>query len=290
MKKESSNSVIISMESTCDLSNEIIVENDFKVIYMDFMIDGEVYSSKEDDVVSTNLYQKMKDGAKTSTSQLNEQRYVDFFTDLLKEGKDVVHIAFSSGLSATYSSAVLAAESVNKQFSNKVFVIDSKCACGGHGVLALLAKEYSKGNTVQQLVEYLERMKYNVAHLYSVDNLKYLANGGRIKKSSAMVGNILNIKPVMNVDNEGRLVVLEKVIARRKALRSMIDKFTETYDDNYKTIIINHADCYEDAEFISRNIKENKNVEPIITNLGPVIGCHSGPGTITLFYVSKCGR
>jgi DegV family protein with EDD domain len=290
MSKKSLDNIIISMESTCDLSKEIIAENDFRIIYMDFMIDGVVYSSSEHDVVSTNLYQKMKDGAKTSTSQLNEQRYIDFFTDLLKEGKDVMHIAFSSGLSATYSSAMLASEKVNKQFKNKVYVVDSKCACGGHGVLGLLAKDYAKEHNVIELGKYLEQMKYSVAHLFSVDNLKYLANGGRIKKSSATIGNILNIKPVMNVDNEGHLIVLEKVMARRKALRSMLDKFNETYDGNYKFCIINHADCYQDAEFICKNIKENKGINPIITNLGPVIGSHSGPGTITIFYVSKCGR
>ena len=290
MSKKSLDNIIISMESTCDLSKEIIAENDFRIIYMDFMIDGVVYSSSEHDVVSTNLYQKMKEGAKTSTSQLNEQRYIDFFTDLLKEGKDVMHIAFSSELSATYSSAMLASEKVNKQFKNKVYVVDSKCGCGGHGVLGLLAKDYAKEHNVIELGKYLEQMKYNVAHLFSVDNLKYLANGGRIKKSSATIGNILNIKPVMNVDNEGHLIVLEKVMARRKALRSMLDKFNETYDDNYKLCIINHADCYQDAEFICKNIKENKGINPIITNLGPVIGSHSGPGTITIFYVSKCGR
>lgn len=284
------NNTIISMESTCDLSNEIIAENDFKIIYMDFMIDGEIYSSSEHDVVSTNLYQKMKNGSKTSTSQLNEQRYIDYFTELLKEGKDVMHIAFSSGLSATYNSALQASEKVNKQSKNKVYVVDSKCACGGHGLLGLLAKEYAKDHNVIELGKYLEQMKYNVAHLYSVDNLRYLANGGRIKKSSATIGNILNIKPVMNVDNDGHLIVLEKVMARRKALRSMLDKFYESYDENYKICIVNHADCYQDAEFICKNIKENKGIEPIITNLGPVIGCHSGPGTITIFYVSKNGR
>ena len=142
MNKKILDNVIISMESTCDLPNDIIAENDFKIVDMDFMIDGVVYSSSEHDVVSTNLYQKMKDGAKTGTSQLNEQRYIDFFTDLLKEGKDVMHIAFSSGLSATYNSALLASEKVNKQSKNKVYVVDSRCACGGHGVLLPLPKRH----------------------------------------------------------------------------------------------------------------------------------------------------
>lgn len=286
----SENNIIISLESTCDLTKEIIEENDLRIIDMNYMINGVDYCSDKDDVISSDLYQKMKNGAKTSTSQINEQRYIDFFTELLQEGKDVMHVAFSSGLSGTYSSALSASEKVNKNFKNKVYVVDSKCACGGHGVIALLAKEYSKDNNIIQLGKYLEKIKYNVAHLYSVDNLKYLANGGRIKKTSATVGNILHIKPVMNVDNNGCLVLLEKVMARRKALRNMLDRFYNSYDENYKTIIVSHADCIEDAKFLCDNIKENKGVEPIITNLGPIIGCHSGPGTITIFYLSKCGR
>lgn len=285
------NDFIISLEATCDLSKEIIEQNNFEIIDMQFMIDGQDFCTKENDVVSSCLYEKMRNGARTSTSQINKQLYVEFFEKLLSEGKDVLHLAFSSGLSQTYQSAVDASQQVNQKSKNKVYVIDSLSACAGHGLFAILAKEYSKnGNGIEQTINYLENVKLKVSHLFSVDNLKYLANGGRIKKSSAMVGNILHIKPVMKMDNEGRLVLVEKVISRRKVIRQIFNKYIETFSPEYKHCIISHADCLEDAESLKKMIEDFRGVDVTITNLGPIIGSHSGPGTLALFFVAKCKR
>ncbi len=291
MDKKTKNSIIISMEATCDLNIEIIKENDFRIIDMNFIIDSREFSTKNDDVVSSNLYGNMRAGAKTSTSQINQIVYEEYFSKLLSEGKDVLHLAFSSGLSQTCESAINASENVNKNFKNKVYVIDSLCACAGQGLFGLVAKKFiDDGGDIKSAVEYLEKLKFNISHLFSVDNLKYLANGGRIKKTSAIVGNVLHIKPVMKADNEGKLIVMQKVMSRKKALKELLNIYNETYDDNYKFCIISHADCLEDAEYIKENIKALKGVDSVITNLGPIIGSHSGPGTIAFFFVSKFNR
>lgn len=282
---------IISLEATCDLPKETIDKYGFKIIDMQFLIDGKEYNSAEDDVVSSDLYLKMKSGAKTFTSQINKQLYVEFFENLLSEGKDVLHLAFSSGLSQTYQSAIDASIEVNKGSKNKVYVIDSLCGCSGQGLFAILAREYSKsGKGIEQTISYLENIKLKVSHLFSVDNLKYLANGGRIKKSSAMVGNILHIKPVMKMDNEGHLVLVEKVISRRKAIKEIFNKYVETFSPEYEHCIISHADCIEDAKHLGKLIKDFRDIDCTITNLGAIIGSHSGPGTLALFFVAKCER
>ena len=283
--------IIISMEATCDLDQSTIKENDFRIIDMNFLVDGKEFCTKDDNVVSTNLYGKMKEGAKTSTSQVNQIAYEEFFCELLKEGKDVLHLAFSSGLSQTYQSAINASENVNKSFKNKVYVIDSLCACAGQGLFALIAQQIiNDGMDIKSAVRFLEDMKMKVSHLFSVDNLKYLANGGRIKKSSAIIGNVLNIKPVMRADGQGKLVVLQKVMSRKKALKELLNIYSETCDDTYKFAIVSHADCLDDALYIKEKIKQIKGVDSEITNLGPIIGSHSGPGTIALFFVSKFDR
>ncbi len=289
--KMTNNNIIISMEATCDLSRNIIEENDFRIVNMNFLIDGKEFSTDKDDVVSTDLYDKMKEGAKTSTSQVNQIVYEEFFNELLKEGKDVLHLAFSSGLSETCQSAINASEKVNKNSKNKVYVIDSLCACAGQGLLAIVAKKFiDSGCDIQSVIKYIEDKKMKVSHLFSVDNLKYLASGGRIKKSSAIVGNVLHIKPVMHADKEGKLVVLQKVMSRKKALKELLNIYYETSDDENKFCIISHADCLQDAIYIQENIKALKGVDSVITNLGPIIGSHSGPGTIAFFFISRTSR
>ena len=292
MKNETSLSkFIISLEATCDLPKELIKENDFRIIDMQFLVDDNEFSTASDDVVSSDLYKKMKDGAKTSTSQINKQLYVEFFQGLLKERKDVLHLAFSSGLSQTFQSAIDASIEVNQTSENKVYVIDSLCACAGHGLFAIIAKEYlDAGNDIKKTINNLENIKLNLAHIFSVDNLKYLANGGRIKKSSAMVGNVLHIKPVMKMDNSGHLILVQKVISRRKAIKEIFNTYVASFDPKYKHCIISHADCWEDANYLRQLIKDFRDVEPTITNLGPIIGSHSGPGTLALFFVAKCVR
>ena len=279
--------IIISCEATCDLPKYLAEQYDIKIIDMNFLIDDESYSTKDNTVASTSLYYKMKKGSKTSTSQINIQLYEDYFENLVKYN-NVIHIGFSSGLSDTYNSALQASKTVNARNAHKVFVIDSLCACSGQGLLAILARQYSENTTdINKLIEYIEKTKMKINSNFTVDNLKYLANGGRLKTSSAIIGNILNIKPVMKVDNDGHLIVVNKVLSRKKSLLALYNKIYSGLTDESELIIISHADSEEDANFIADLLKTNLNKTPIITDLGPVIGSHSGPGTIAIFYVGK---
>lgn len=281
--------LIISLESTCDLPKEIIDKYDFKVIGMDFLIDGKVYNSEIDTVLSTNLYSKMKEGSKTSTSQINDEKYLSFFKALSSLNKPVLHLGFTSGLSGTVLAAKRAAEEVNKESSNKIIVVDTLCACSGHGYMAMLVADFAKNaSSIEQVVDFAENIKLKLKHCFTVDKLKYLVNGGRVKASTAMIGNLLNIKPILRVDDEGHLVSVSKVISRKKSLNHLADECASTIDNNYKYLIISHADCLEDAKTVEIAVKEQKpDIEVLITDLGAVIGSHAGPGTIALFYVGE---
>lgn len=290
------NKNIITLEATCDLTKELISEYDLDVVDMDFMIDDEVFSTADNDVESTKLYEKMRKGSKTQTSLVNETLYEDFFENLLSKeenaDKNIIHIAFSSGLSNTYVSAKKASDKLNQKYGKqRIFCVDSLCACAGQGLLAVVARENeNKFSNTQDLVEFVEKTKNNLNHCFTVDKLQYLANGGRIKPSMARIGNLFNIKPVMRMDEEGRLVVVYKVFSRKKSLVSIFNKFKESYDQNYPLVIVSHADCLDDANFVAEMINKEFGICPIVSNLGPVIGSHSGPGTLALFFVSKGGR
>ena len=280
--------LIISAEATCDLPQDLILKYDLKVISMNFNVSGVSYSTENDTVSSTNLYEKMRKGERTSTSQINQSNYSRFFSNLLKENKPILHIAFSSGQSGTYYVAKKVADDINKELGTKIYVIDSLCSCSGHGMLAILAREYSKtANSIEEVISYIENIKIRLNHIFSVDNLKYLANGGRISASGAFIGNMLKIKPIMRVDEKGSLCVTQKVISRKKSLITIFEKTKANYDEKYDICFISHADCLKDAEFLKEKIEAETSLKPIITDLGPVIGCHSGPGTIAVYFIGK---
>jgi len=279
---------IISTEATCDLSKDLIEKYNISVIDMDFIINNEVYSTEKDNVDSTQLYKKMKSGAKVSTSQINEFKYQEYFTKLLQQNKPIFHICLSGNLSATSKTALKVADKINETSKNKIYIIDSLGACSGQGFLAILCSEFAKNcNNEQDLLSYAETTKMKINYIFSVENLKYLANGGRIKQSTAFIGNVLNIKPILKADNTGKLVQTKKVISRKKALVTLFNIFKETNTNESNICFISHADCLEDALVIKELVKKETNYDVIITNLGPIIGSHSGPGTIAMFYLGK---
>ncbi len=279
--------IIISMESTCDLSQELIQKYDLSIIDMDFMIENEVYSTKHDNVLSTNLYEKMKEGKKTSTSQINEELYYEYFKNLQSKNKPIIHLCLTKGVSNTYECAIKAANRLNST-NNNIFVIDSLCICSGQGYLGILVREFSlKAQSIEEILQYIESLKTKVNHIFTVDNLKYLANGGRIKASAAFFGNVLNIKPLLKANNNGELVSTDKVISRKKALLKLAEKTLALHDPNFTTCFISHANCLEDVNFLIEQIKLNTKLDVKIENLGPVIGAHAGPGTVAIFFIGK---
>lgn len=280
--------IIISLEATCDLEKEQIEKYNLSVIDMEFEVDGQQFSAQKDGVVESKLYEKMLQKKKTGTSQINEYNYENYFKELLKQNKPILHIAFSSGLSGTGSVAKQVADKLNETSKNKIFVIDSLCACSGHGLLAVIARDYAeKCENVGELVAFVENIKHKLIHFFTVDSLTYLANGGRIDSKKAFFGNLLSIKPVMQMSKTGTLEVMFKVISRKKSISSIVDLVKKTYDENFSYCYISHANCLSDALLLKEKIESSTSLKPIITHLGPVIGCHSGPGTLAVFFISK---
>lgn len=280
--------VCISLESTCDLEKEFIEKFDLSIIDMNFEVDGKSFNTKEDDVVSSMLYEKMLQKKKTGTSQINDYFYEEHFKNLLKENKPIIHLALSSGLSATVDGARRVADELNKTNKNKVYVIDSLCACSGQGLLGMIIREKSKEcGSIEELVEFAEMIKNKIYHYFTVDSLTYLANGGRINSKTAFIGNLLSIKPVMEMSKVGKLEVMHKVISRKKSISSISNLVVNAIDESYGYCFIAHANCIQDALSMKEKIEAGTSVKPTIVNLGPVIGCHSGPGTLAVFFVGK---
>ena len=281
--------IIISLESTCDLDKKQIEENDLKIIHMNFLVDGEEYNTQKDDVISSGLYKKMKEGKRTSTSLINKSNYIKFFEELLKQNKPILHLAFSSGLSNTCACAKDAASELNAKYEKEmIYVVDSLCACSGQGMFAILVKRKAKEvNSIKELIDYAENLKLQVNHDFTVDALKYLANGGRIKPTAAFFGSILNIKPVMKTDDNGKLIVTGKVLSRKKAINTIFNRIKSTYNHNEDICFISHADCEADAEYLKHLLITETTLKPIINNLGPIIGSHSGPGTLSVYYLAS---
>ena len=282
--------IIISLEATCDLSKEIIKKNNFRIVNMNFMIDDEEYNTENDDGETSQLYEKMKNGKKTTTTLVNEDTYIQHFNELLKENKPIIHLALSSGLSGTYNMAKNAEKQVNlmAKDNNNVFVLDTLCGCSGQGLLAILVSKFAKkAKTIDDIINYVNDVKMKIRHTYTVDVLKYLVNGGRVNRSAAFIGTLLNIKPVMRLSEDGKLVLTQKVISRKKALNLLFDELKQTYDPNGEICFISQSSCPADAEYIKQLISTQTSLTPIVNTLGPIIGSHSGPGTFALFYLSQ---
>ncbi len=283
--------VNISMEATCDLDEETIEKYDLSVINMNFEVDGEFFDTDKDDVVSTKLYEKMTQKKKTGTSQINEYAYEEFFKRLLENGKPIVHLALSSGLSGTVDGARRVAEKLNADGKTKVYVIDSLCVCSGQGMLGMVLRDYAKTcDSIENFVAFAEEMKNKIYHYFTVDSLSYLANGGRLNSKAAFFGNLLNIKPVMEASRFGKLEVMHKVISRKKSISSISSLASKAYDEEHSYCFIAHANCIKDALLLKEKVEAETKLIPVIVNLGPVIGCHTGPGTLALFFVGKENR
>lgn len=274
--------ILISTEDTCDLSKELLEQFNIHSIEMHFMVDGISYSTKQD-IDYTKIYKAMEEFKSTNTSQVNEQEYEDHFSKLLKEG-DVLHIAFSTGLSGTYHNAVKVAERLNKTSEHKVVVVDSLCASSGQGLLCILTSEKLKEiSDINELEKYVIDTRLKINHLFTVDQLKYLERTGRISKAKSFLGKLANIKPILRKDENGCLVQKSNVISRKKALKTMVD---EVANEITKPIIfIGHANCMDDALRVKEMLKDKTQIEATILNLSLVISSHSGPGTLAIFYL-----
>lgn len=237
------------------------------------------------------LYQGLRDGEAASTSAVNPARWAEKMEDVLAQGQDALVIAFSSGLSTTYQSAVIAAEELKEKYpQRKLIVVDSLCASLGQGLLVHYAcKKRDEGADLEALAQWLESNKLHLCHWFTVDDLMYLKRGGRVSATTALVGTMLKIKPVMHMDNEGHLINMSKARGRRASIEALAAKVAELgvgYDN--RTMFICHGDCLEDAQYLEKLLRERYGVEEVLIGYtGAVIGSHSGPGTLALFFLGK---
>ena len=285
---------IIMTDSCCDLTDQMARELELEVLPLTMTMDGEEYPNTLDGRYITNeeFYKRLRAGKTSTTAAANVGQFEDAMRAVLGRGQDILCLCFSSALSTTYQSAVIAAENVAPDFPERTIrVIDTLSASRGQGLLVYLAAQKKKeGLTLSQLGDWVEDNKLHVCHWFTVDDLMFLFRGGRVSRTSAWAGTLLNIKPVMHVDDEGHLIPLEKVRGRKKSLKALVDHMAQTATSPVadQTVFISHGDCIEDAEYVADLVRERFGVTDILINyVDPVIGAHSGPGTMALFFLAS---
>ena len=284
---------IIFTDSTSDLKHEQVQDMGVSIIPFPVIINEQTYYHYPDfrELGAQKFYEMLRNGTTANTAQINMNTFIEEFEKSLKEGKDVLYICFSSGLSGTFQSAQMAQrELLEKYKDNKIIIVDSKCASMGQGLLVYYAaKKKKEGASIEELAEYVEEIKGKICHWFTVDDLFHLKRGGRISSASAIIGTVMGVKPVLIVNKEGLLVPVDKVRGRKAALTKLVDEMSERLTSfQNQTIFISHGDSLEDAEFVADLVKERFGIENIEINfVGPVIGAHAGPGMVALFFIGK---
>lgn len=287
------NQFAIITDSAADLNQQLVEELDVTVLPLHFMIQGVDRADYPDhrEMQPKELYDLLRQGEMGKTSAVNSQDYVDTAVPLLEAGQDVLILAFSSGLSVTYQSSVIAVEELREKYPDrKIYTVDTLAASLGQGLLVWYAsKMRTEGKTIEEVRDWVEEHKNNLAHWFTVDDLNHLKRGGRVSAATALVGTMLSIKPVLHVDNEGHLINMAKARGRAASLKALVDKMEETaIDPANQTVFISHGDSWEDANKVAAMVKERFGVEvKVIDYVGPVIGCHAGPGVIALFFLGS---
>ena len=282
---------VLMTDSSADLSQEMVQELGVTVLPLSFTIQGKVYRNYPDnrEMDLPLFYDMLRAGELATTSAVNVAEYTQAVEPILQEKKDVLILAFSSGLSSTYQASVLAAGELREKYPDrKIYTVDTLCASLGQGLLVYLAvQEQRKGRSIEEVRDWAESTKLNLCHQFTVDDLHFLKRGGRISATTAVVGSMLQIKPVLHVDNEGHLINIGKARGRQASLKALVDKMEKTVtEEGRKTVFISHGDCRKDAVTVADMVRERFGTQDIRINyVGPVIGAHSGPGTLALFYL-----
>lgn len=279
----------IHTDSCCDISAALLQEWDVSCTQLRFRFNDYEYTNKDMD--EPTFYNKMREGGIAKTSAANISDFKEDFEPILKEGKDILYLAFSSGLSTTCNSARLAAEELAEAYPDRtITVVDTLAASAGQGMLVKLAVDQrAKGATMQETADFVTQNILNLAHWFTVDDLVYLKRGGRVSPTVAFVGNMLSIKPVLHVDDEGHLVKVDKARGRKASILALAKQLEQTaLDPSAGPVYISHGDCIDDAKVLADIIEKKHGVKTeIITYVGPVIGAHSGPGTLALFFLAN---
>ena len=282
---------VILTDSSADLGEEMVRKLDVQVVPLGFVLDGQAYHDYPDnrDMDPHAFYERLRKGDAATTNAVNTAQYTEALEPLLQAGRDVLVLAFSSGLSATYQSSVIAVEELRAKYpERKLYTVDTLCASLGQGLLVWYAAQLrERGRSIKEVQDWVEEHKLNLCHQFTVDDLYFLKRGGRVSAATALVGSMLHIKPVLHVDSEGHLINIGKVRGRQASLKALVDRMEETaIDPGSLTVFISHGDCLEDAQMVAEMVKKRFGVDEVYINyVGPVIGAHSGPGTVALFYI-----
>ena len=279
----------IITDSCCDFTRQQYQQLDVACVPLSVVYKGESHSNFSDPAAVKAFYDELRAGVTATTSAVNPDGWAAAMEEALKKGEDVLVIAFSSGLSTTYQSAVIAAKDLREVYpERKIYVVDSLCAALGQGLLVHYAcKKRDEGMDIDALRDWVEENRLHICHWVTVDDLSHLKRGGRISATTAMVGTMLNIKPIIHVDNDGHLINCAKVRGRKAAMELLAHKLAETCTD-CDTAFIAHGDCPEDAAALEALIREKHGVKNVITGyVGPVIGAHTGPDVLVVFFLGE---
>jgi len=283
----------IITDSTGDLTPELIRDLQLTVIPMEFTIDGKSYRNYPDghEMSAKAFYHLLRAGKTSTTAQINAHEFMDWADPILQAGEDILYLAFSSGLSGTCQSAYMAKEELSARYPDrKIYVVDSLAASMGEGLLAYYASKMQlEGKTIDEVYQWLQDNKLHLCHWFTVDDLNHLKRGGRVSSAAALFGTMLGIKPVLHVDDAGHLIPVAKIRGRRQSLDSLVAHMEQTViNPEEQVIFISHGDCEKDAQYVADQIRAKWNVKEIVLNeIGPVIGTHSGPGTVALFFLGS---
>lgn len=282
---------VIITDSAANIPTELTEKYGIEIIHFLYFLDGEEYICKDTSKWSCHTYyQKIRDGARVTTSQINPQKYIDCFSRFLKEGKNILFIGLSSGVSGSYSSALIAQKQLREHFPDrKIVLIDSLGASMGEGLLVLKAAILKKeGFSLRIVSQELLRARSRMFQVFTVDDLMHLKRGGRLSGISAGIGTVLNIKPILTGNTQGKIIAFAKVRGRKRAIEALAAKYAELVENQaVQTVAISQADCPEDAEYLASLISKTKPPKEILTvDFEPVTGSYVGPGALALFFLS----
>lgn len=277
-------------DNSCDMPVSYYKEHNIECMNLSYIIDGVTYG-QDKEIEWKEFYRMMRDGVMPTTSQINPDEFRRHFERIIQTDKEILYLAFSSGLSGTYNNGRIVADEIMEEHPDvRIVVIDTLCASMGEGLIVHKAMGLrDKGFTLDQTAEWVRNHMQNVVQVFTVDDLFHLYRGGRVSKTTAFVGTLAGIKPKLQVDSEGHLTVIDKARGRKKSLNLLVDYMqtkTKNYSEKNDIVFISHGDALEDAEYVAGLIKERLGItEFIINNIGPTIGAHAGPGTIALFFM-----
>ncbi|MEG0875045.1 MAG: DegV family protein [Clostridiales bacterium] len=284
---------VLITDSTVDLGYEYMEKNNVPFLTLCYIVGEKEYLYDMEKTTDIHkFYENMREGKEMAvTTQINTEEYKEYFKKYLNEGKDIIYLCFSSGLSGSFNSALNAEKELKQQYPHrKIAIIDSLAASMGQGLIIRDAVEKrDSGADFEELLNHIKTKIPQTNHWFTVDDLNHLYRGGRVSKTAAVLGTVLNIKPILNVDDEGHLIPREKVRGRKKALLGLVDKVKKyIVNSENQTILISHGDIVEDAVFVGNEIEKRMKIKGLYySNIGPVIGAHSGPGTVAVFFFGK---